>query len=93
MRTNSDTAKPAAPEPTDMTRWPADPLVPLGVLVGLFLIAVGVGTLVTAPWQYYGSQAVTILRIIGTIGTILIGIALIYVVWVHDWLAARRSAT
>lgn len=66
-----------------------DPLLPLGLLVGAFLIVAGIGTLVTAPWQYHGSQMVTILRIAGTIGMILIGIGLIYVAWGADWLAAR----
>ena len=68
-----------------------DPLVPLGVFGGLFLILVGVGTLATAPWQYYGSTTVTVLRIAGTIGTILIGLGLIYVAWGMEWLAARRA--
>lgn len=70
-----------------------DPLVPLGIVVGLFLVAAGLGTLITAPWQYHGSQAVTVLRIAGTVGTILIGIGLIYLVWAQDWLARRRSSS
>lgn len=74
-----------------MRSLPDDPLVILGVLVGGFLIAVGLGTLITAPWQYYGSTAVTVLRIIGTLGTILIGIGMIYVAWGHEWWAARKA--
>lgn len=75
-----------------MKDWRSDPLLPLGVLVGLFLILAGLGTLVTAPWQYHGSTAVTVLRIIGTVGTILVGVGLIYVVWGHSWLETRRSS-
>lgn len=74
-----------------MSKWTADPLVPLGVIVGAFLILAGIGTLVTAPWQYQGSTLVTILRILGTLGTILIGLGLIYVVWGAQWLSARRA--
>lgn len=74
-----------------MSSFPDDPLFPLGALVGAFLILAGIGTLVTAPWQYYGSTAVTVLRVAGTLGTILVGIGLIYVAFGADWLAARRA--
>ena len=74
-----------------MSRWSDDPLTPIGVLVGLFLIAVGIGTITTAPWQYQPSTTVTVLRIIGTVGTVLIGIGLIYLSWGMNWLAARRA--
>lgn len=74
-----------------MSTWTEDPLLPLGLLVGGFLIIAGIGTLVTAPWQYHGSTTVAILRILGTIGTILIGLGLIYVAWGAEWLSARRS--
>lgn len=74
-----------------MATWMDDPLEPLGVLVGIFLVIAGLGTLVTAPWAYYGSTGVTILRIVGTIGTILIGIGLLYVAWGAEWVAARRA--
>ena len=74
-----------------VARWLEDPLVPLGIATGLFLIAAAVGTLVTQPWQYHGSTAVTILRIVGTIGTLLVGIGLIYVAWGHEWRSARRA--
>ncbi len=72
-----------------MTRWTTDPLVPLGVLVGAFLVLAGVGTLVTAPWEYYGSTGVTVLRLVGTVGMILVGIGLVYDAWGTDWRAVR----
>ena len=74
-----------------MSSWTEDPLIPIGVVVGAFLIVAGIGTLVTAPWQHQGSTLVAVLRILGTVGTILIGIGLIYVVWGHQWIAARRA--
>ena len=92
MRAQSDTAKPVRQKQLVMSRLTDDPLTPLGVLVGLFLILVGVGTIVTAPWQYQPSTTVTVLRIIGTVGTILIGIGMIYIAWGMNWLAARRAS-
>ena len=74
-----------------MTRLTEDPLLFGGVLVGGFLLLAGLGTLVTAPWQYYGSTGVTILRIVGTLGMILIGVGLLYVAWGVDWMAARDA--
>ena len=71
--------------------WPTDPLLPLGIIVGLFLIGAGLGTLLTQPWQYYGSTTVTVLRVLGTVGTIAIGIGLLYVVWGAEWIASRRA--
>lgn len=76
-----------------MSRWVDDPLVPIGIVVGLFLVVAGIGTLITAPWQYHGSQFVTVLRILGTLGTIMIGIGLIYIVWGHGWLDNRRTSS
>lgn len=90
-RCDADTAKPVDPEWAAMTAWTDDPLLPLGVLVGAFLVIAGLGTVVTAPWQYYGSTIVTVLRILGTVGTILIGVGLIYVAWGATWLAERRA--
>ena len=75
-----------------MSQGGSDWLTLIGIIVGLFLIAAGLGTVVTAPWQYQASLVVAGLRIIGTIGTILIGLGLIYVVWGHAWLTARNAA-
>lgn len=74
-----------------MSRWLRDPLLVAGVLVGVFLVLAGAGTLITAPWQYYGNTAVTGLRIVGAIGTVLIGIGLVYLAWGHEWWQARQS--
>lgn len=72
-----------------MSTLTEDPLLPLGLLVGAFLIVAGIGTLATTPWQYHDSQLVTILRIAGTIGMMLVGIGLVYVAWGAEWLASR----
>lgn len=74
-----------------MQGWREDPLTPLGVLVGLFLVLAAVGTLVTAPWAYSGSTTVSVLRIVGTIGTLAVGVGLVYVAWGAEYLATRRA--
>ena len=74
-----------------MARWTEDPLTPIGILVGAFLVVAAIGTFATAPWQYHGSAAVTVLRIAGTTGMLAVGVGLIYVVWGARWLAARRA--
>lgn len=67
-----------------------DPLALVGLLVGGFLIVAALGTLLTAPWQWYGSTTVTVLRILGTIGMLLIGVGLLYVAWGAEWMAKRN---
>ncbi len=74
-----------------MARWSDDPLTPIGILVGAFLIVAAIGTFATAPWQYHGSTAVTVLRLVGTVGMLAVGVGLIYVAWGARWLAARRA--
>ena len=86
-----DTSKRVGSEWRSMSRWTDDPLIPIGIVVGAFLIVAGISTLVTAPWQHQGQTLVTLLRILGTIGTILIGLGLIYVVWGAQWLSTRRA--
>lgn len=59
-----------------------DSLSVLGVLTGLLLVLVGLATVVGMPWQYRGGAAVTVLTILGALGTALVGVGL-------AWLAAR----
>lgn len=74
-----------------MAAFVDDPLVPLGAAAGLFLVVVALGTLITAPWQYHGSTTVSVLRITGSVATLLLGVGLVYVAWGADWLDARRT--
>lgn len=59
----------------------ADDLDAFGVLVGVFLVLVGVGTLVGMPWQYSGSGSlVTVFQILGTVLTVALGGGLVWLV-------------
>ena len=57
-----------------------DRLELFGVLAGAFVVLVGLGTLVGMPWTQYDSLAITIGRIIGTLGTIAVGLGIIWLV-------------
>lgn len=61
----------------------ADKLDLFGVLVGVFLALVGLGTLVGMPWQYSGGGLVTVLQILGALSAVGIGVGL-------AWLAHEK---
>lgn len=84
--------KPACSLRGDMPTMPTEPIHLISVLVGVVLIVAGVGTLATAPWQYYGSATVTVLRILGTVGMMVIGVGIIYVAWGQEWMSTRRES-
>lgn len=76
----------------DVRRWLPevefeDPLEPLGVAGGAVLVLVGLGTLSGMPWQYNHNALVSVVQVLGILGTIAIGVAL-------AWLALqpRRRA-
>ncbi|MFC3478008.1 hypothetical protein [Halobacterium litoreum] len=54
----------------------ADRLDVFGVLVGVFVALVGVGTLVGMPWQYSGGGLVTVLQIFGSVVAVGVGVGL-----------------
>jgi len=54
----------------------ADTLDVYGVLVGVFVALVGVGTLVGMPWQYTSGGVVTALQVLGALGAVGVGAAL-----------------
>lgn len=53
-----------------------------GVLVGVFVALVGLGTLVGMPWQYSNSTSVTVFQVLGALATIGVGAGL---VWLSHW--------
>ncbi|POG55204.1 hypothetical protein [Haloferax marisrubri] len=58
------------------TRTSAGPAPWLLVAVGVFLVLVGLGTLVSAPWRYAGGGsvvAVAALQILGSLSSVVIG--------------------
>ncbi|MGB9986821.1 hypothetical protein [Salarchaeum japonicum] len=57
-----------------------DELDVLGVVVGVLVALMGVGTLVGMPWQYANSVVVTVGQIVGALSAIVIGLGLAYFV-------------
>ncbi len=56
-----------------------DRLDVVSVPVGLFVIVVGLGTLLGQPWQYAaGGSVIMILQLLGALAAIGLGIGLIY---------------
>ena len=56
----------------------ADRLDILGVLAGVFLVLVAIGTAAGQPWQYSGGTVVMIVQIFGVIATAAIGVVLVW---------------
>ncbi|MFB6114598.1 MAG: hypothetical protein ABEJ58_10915, partial [Halodesulfurarchaeum sp.] len=51
-----------------------------GVLGGLFVALVGLGTLAGQPWQYSGGVIVILFQILGAVSAVAVGGGLIYLV-------------
>ncbi|WP_458187780.1 hypothetical protein [Haladaptatus sp. NG-WS-4] len=64
-----------------MNRYVSDPLEPLGIAFGVFLVLVGVATLVGMPWANKSGSALLMLgQIVGALSAVGIGAALAWVV-------------
>ena len=56
-----------------------DRLDAIGVVVGVFVVLVGLGTLWGQPWQYSaGGVIVPLLKVVGSLGAIAIGAGMVY---------------
>lgn len=53
-------------------------LKPLGIVTGVFLILAGLGTVLGAPWATNNNAVLTGLQLLGVLGTIGIGAALVW---------------
>lgn len=56
----------------------ADRLDLLGVLAGVFLVLVALGTASGTPWTHSGGTIVMLIQVFGVIATAAIGIALVW---------------
>lgn len=56
----------------------ADRLDVLGVLAGVFLVLVALGTAAGTPWQYSGGTIVMVVQVFGVIATAAIGVLLVW---------------
>ncbi|ERH08992.1 MAG: hypothetical protein J07HX64_00744 [halophilic archaeon J07HX64] len=61
-----------------------DRLSVLGVLVGGFVIVVGFGTLLGAPWTTAVNTSVLLVQLLGIVATIAIGVVLVLVTYADD---------
>jgi len=61
-----------------------DPLKPLGIAGGSFLVLVAVGTIIGAPWTTQATMGGAVLQIIGSVLMAVLGVALAYVSWNSD---------
>jgi len=62
----------------------ADDLDAFGVLVGVFLALVGLGTLVGMPWQYSDGGLVTVFQILGAVSAVVLGVGLAWLVHTQE---------
>ncbi|WP_336001611.1 hypothetical protein [Halorientalis halophila] len=58
----------------------SDELELLGLLVGAFMILVGIGTVVGLPWQTAESALVGVLQVVGGLVAVAVGAALVWIV-------------
>lgn len=61
-----------------------DSLAVLGVLVGGFVVVVGLGTLLGLPWTSTDSTAAVAAQMVGIVATIAIGLLLVFLTYADD---------
>jgi len=57
-----------------------DRLEPVGVATGVFLVVMSLLAVVAMPWSTNGSVAVSIFQLLGMLGTVAIGVGLVWLV-------------
>lgn len=55
-----------------------DNLESLGVVTGVFLVLVGIGTIIGMPWQTNAGLLPSIIQLLGVVGTIAAGAGLVW---------------
>lgn len=61
-----------------------DKLEPLGIAAGVFLVLVGLGTVVGAPWTTNPDTAAVAIKLLGALATIALGAGLAYLSWTGE---------
>jgi hypothetical protein len=61
-----------------------DRLAVLGVLVGGFVIVVGLGTLLGLPWTTTESSTAAVAQIVGILATLAVGVLLILITYADE---------
>ncbi|WP_340101050.1 hypothetical protein [Salinibaculum salinum] len=55
-----------------------DPLESLGMLTGVLLVLIGLGTLVGQPWATADSTIAVVLQLVGVVVTVALGAGLVW---------------
>mgnify|MGYP000689980799 FL=1 len=55
-----------------------DSLEPLGMLTGVLLVLIGLGTLVGQPWATADSTIAVVLQLVGVVVTVALGAGLVW---------------
>lgn len=58
-----------------------DPLKPLGLAAGVFLVLAAAGTIIGAPWETQATMATAVIQVIGALLMAGLGAALAYLSW------------
>ncbi|GAD53501.1 hypothetical protein MBEHAL_2261 [Halarchaeum acidiphilum MH1-52-1] len=58
-----------------------EPFDALGTVLGVYLALAAIATLVGTPWQYTGGAVVMIVQVVGSVLTLLVGAALLALVY------------
>ena len=61
-----------------------DRLSLLGLLVGVFVVVVGLGTLLGTPWTTTESSTAVVVQLVGIVATVAVGVVLILVTYVDE---------
>lgn len=61
-----------------------DSLAILGVLVGAFVIVVGLGTLLGQPWTTTENTSAVVVQMVGILATIAIGVLLVVITYADE---------
>lgn len=55
-----------------------DTLESLGAVTGVFLVLVGLGTVIGMPWQTNAGLLVSIIQLLGVVGTVAAGAGIVW---------------
>ncbi|WP_226011702.1 hypothetical protein [Halomicrobium salinisoli] len=61
-----------------------DTLEPLGIATGAFLVLVGLGTLLGAPWATNPNLGPVVVTVLGSLLSVVIGVGLAYLSWTGE---------
>ncbi|WP_225332889.1 hypothetical protein [Halomicrobium urmianum] len=61
-----------------------DALEPLGIAAGAFLVLMGLGTLLGAPWATNPNLGPVVITVLGALLSMVVGVGLAYLSWMGE---------